>query len=195
MKPSTPKLAARAQIALSALALALVLLGTIVYTAAAGSQPPKRARSAASALSDQFALLRGASDPSTPAALVAAVGKAPASYGLDFAAARQSAANGSWLIPGAGWLCVATTDAQGLGMSCASAASAERGELAFGEREIQSGAEHIVGVAPDGYTRVDALAQGSSTLASAPVRENTYSMTVRNAARMTLERAPAGAGG
>lgn len=168
----------------------LILLGLVIYgnSASAGTSSV-RGVSAIAALDGRFGLLRTAAGAAPPAALGRAVSQAPASYGLDLAAARHASGANAWLVPGDGWLCIATSDSEGLGMSCTSAASAEEGQLSFSERTASSGEERIVGAVPDGYTTVGADA-GGGDVASSPVRENTYTISARNVSRVTLGQAP-----
>jgi hypothetical protein len=117
---------------------------------------------------------------------VTAVAKAPPSYGLELGAARHSSSTNSWLVPGDGWLCIAARDAEGLGMTCTTAASAEAGELTLVERSASTGEEHILGACPDGYSTVSAFGATSTRLASSTVRESTYTMVARGVSRMAV---------
>jgi hypothetical protein len=179
---------ARTKVAIASIALVLAVTCPAVYSMAAQTRHTRAAHASTATLSSHFALLRTAASAPPPPALVAAAHRAPASYDLDIDEARQ-AASGTWLIPGAGWLCIATTDSEGLGMSCATAASAEQGELSFSQRTTAGGRERVVGAVPDGYADVSALADGPSS-DSTPVRENTYSLSARNVSRVTLNQAP-----
>jgi len=181
----------RAQIAAAGVALTLILLGVVIYgSSTSAGAPTVPGVSPIAALGGRFALLRTPASLAPPATLARAVNEAPASYGLDLAAARHAAGTNAWLVPGDGWLCIATQHAEGLGMSCATAESAERGELSLIERSSTSGEEHIVGACADGYSTISALGPSSARLASSAVRENTYALSARNVSRTTLELAP-----
>jgi hypothetical protein len=181
---------ARSTVAVATVSLFAVLFGAIGYSnATSAGTATRRATthvSAIASLESRFALLRRPAGNAPPQALAAAVAKAPASYGLDLAGARRASATNAWLVPGDGWLCIAAVDAEGLGLSCTAAASAERGELTLTERSTATGEEHIVGACPDGYSTISAIGGGSAKLASSTVRENTYSISARNAARMAV---------
>ncbi len=183
-----PAVRARRRAAITVGLLAVALSVPAVYSLTAQAHHGLAARASIATVVSRFALLRnpGASPP--PPGLVSASERAPAGYGLDIQAARQ-AANGTWLVPGTGWLCLATTDDEGLGMSCATAAAAERGELSFSQRTAGDGEEQIVGAAPDGYTKVGAVA-GGGDVASSPILESTYTLSARNVSRVTLGQAP-----
>jgi len=180
----------RAQIAASGVMLTLILLSVIYGSSTSAGAPAVPGVSGVAALGGRFALLRTPASLAPPASLAGAVSKAPASYGLDLAAARHAAGTNAWLVPGNGWLCIATQHPEGLGMSCATAESAERGELSLIERSSASGEEHIVGACPDGCSTISALGASSARLASSTVRENTYTLTARDVSRVTLEQAP-----
>jgi len=180
-----------AQTTVAGVTLTLILLGVVISgNSTSAGAPAVRGVSPLGSLGDRFALLRTPASLAPPAALAEAVSKAPASYGLDLVAARHAAGTNSWLVPGNGWLCIATHNAEGLGMSCATAESAEHGELSLIERSSSSGEEHIVGACPDGYSTISALGASSARLASSEVRENTYTLTARDVSRVTLEQAP-----
>jgi hypothetical protein len=181
----------RTAIALASAGLLAVLLGAIAY-ASTTSTGASRAAAATTpnqlpAIIDRFALLRTPASGPPPAELGSALAKAPASYGLRLAAARHSSNTNSWLVPGDGWLCIAARDADGLGMSCTSAASAEAGELTLIERSQSTGQERVVGACPDGYSTISAFgAEATTQLASSTVRENTYTLSVRGARRIAI---------
>jgi hypothetical protein len=166
--------------------LIAALLAAVVFSSASGARTSGRVASSSdglAALQGHFVLLRTrATTP--PPALANAVAKAPASYGLDLADARHAAGTDSWLVPGDGWLCIAANDRAGLGIACTSSASAEAGELSLAERVLSTGEEHIVGACPDSCSTVTAIGAGAARLSTSDVRESTYTMTVRNAARM-----------
>jgi hypothetical protein len=128
-------------------------------------------------LSDAFALLREPANAPAPATLIAALAHVPPSFGLDVSAARRSAGTGAWLIPGAGGLCLGVRDNEGLGISCSSAASAERGELAFEELSSVGGDGTVIGVAPDWIPRMQVRAGLAGAAAAAPATENTYAVS------------------
>jgi hypothetical protein len=178
-------LGARVQTTIAAIALTTLLAAVMVST---GSSPAgarvNRPAGGPGQLREQFALLHAPMDSSPPPALARAVARAPTSYELRLADARQSAVTGAWLIPGDGWLCIATVFSEGLGMSCATRTSAENGQLRLIERSNITGEEHIVGAVPNGHSAVSALDGSSTPLASSPVSENTYTMTALNAARV-----------
>jgi hypothetical protein len=178
----------RAQVTLATVALALTLSATAVFTAASGSpsHPGARARAAGLPPAESFALLRAPSGRAPAANLVAAVRKAPPQFGLQISGARYAASSGAWLIPGTGWMCIATTDSEGLGMSCATAQSAERGRLAFVVRSTRGDDATIVGVAPDGESEAASRTAEGTVVAGAPVRENTYRIAGAGIARTTL---------
>jgi hypothetical protein len=181
---------ARTTIAIALVGLLAVLLGAIAYasTASAGASHAATATrpNELPAIMAHFALLRNpASDP-PPTELATAVAKAPSSYGLNLAAARHASATNSWLVPGNGWLCIAASDAEGLGMSCTNATSAEAGELTLIERSQASGEERVIGASPDGYPRVSALNETHTVVGDATVSESTYRMTVWNARQVAL---------
>lgn len=180
-----PRLGARAQITLSAITLTLLLAAVAI----SGASSPAGARvshpaSGLAQLRERFALLRAPAGSNPPAALARAVARAPTPYDLSLADARHSAITGAWLIPGDGWLCIATVLSEGLGMSCATSTSAENGQLTLIERSNTTGEEHIVGASPDGHSTVSALDRSATPLASSAVSENTYTMTAVNAARV-----------
>lgn len=187
---------ARKSIAGATLALIGVLCAVIVFahTSTARSAPkpaparvasrtPEARAAAIIALQGEFALLRTPAAVSPSAALRKAVAKAPASYGLDLAAARRASATGSWLVPGDGWLCIAAADSEGLGLACTNSESAEAGELSLVERSQAIGSERIVGACPDGTTSV--LGADQCGLARGAVHESTYTVSVRGPAGMT----------
>lgn len=180
---------ARTTIAVATAGLTAVLLAAIAYANTTAGAVSKAAGPANQmpAIIDHFAVLRSSESSAPPPELATAVSKAPASYGLQLAAARRSASTESWLVPGNGWLCIAARDADGLGMSCTSAASAEAGELTLSERSQVTGVERVLGACPDGYARVRALSDTDSGLGSAEVKESTYRLTVQNARQMALE--------
>lgn len=188
--PTQPVRPARTTIAVATVSLLAVLIAAIGYsnaTSAGASAHSIRGKAAALALLDsKFALLRQPAGGAPPRALANAVSKAPASYDLDLAAARRASATNAWLVPGDGWLCIAADDAEGLALSCTASASAERGELTLIERSTATGEEHIVGACPDGYSTISAFGGDSARLATSTVRENTYSISARNAARMAV---------
>jgi hypothetical protein len=164
----------RARLAVTSVAFAAMATGAVaLYPGASGADPQPAAVVAVSPV-NSFQLLRGASSVSPPSTVAHAVGQAPSSFGLDLAAARQAAGTGAWLIPGADELCIAVEDSDGLGMSCASAAVAEQGGLAFVERSVDGGATTVVGAAPDGMTHATAHGADGSALAGAAVQESTY---------------------
>jgi hypothetical protein len=181
---------ARTAIVGASIGLVVVLLAVVIFantsSAGAPTRPAAGEASQIAALQAQFALLRGPATTSPPAALTKALAKAPATYGLDLAAARRAAATNAWLVPGDGWVCIAANDADGLGVACTSSKSAEAGELTLVERSPASGEEHIIGAAPDGHSTISAVGADSTPLASGAVRENTYTITVRNAARIAM---------
>jgi hypothetical protein len=168
--------------------LIAALLAAVVFSSASGARTPGRAAVGSdglAALQGHFALLRTRATMTPPPALADAVAKAPVSYGLDLAAARHAAGTNSWLVPGDGWLCIAANDREGLGIACTSSASAEAGELSLAERVQSTGEEHIVGACPDSCSAVTATSAGASHLSTSDVRESTYTMTVRDAARIS----------
>lgn len=180
----------RPRIVGAGIGLLAVLLAVVIFANTSSAGPPTMPAageaSQIAALRAQFALLRAPATASPPPALTRALAKAPATYGLDLTAARRAAATNAWLVPGDGWVCIAANDADGLGVACTSADSAEAGELTLVERSSASGEEHIVGAAPDGHSTINAVAAGSTQLASSTVRENTYTITLRNAARIAM---------
>jgi len=182
---------ARTTIAVATVGLIAVLLGAIAYASATSAGTSRAAASTTpsqlEAIVGHFAVLRNPASEAPPAGLATAVAKAPSSYGLNLAAARRASNTNSWLVPGNGWLCIAARDADGLGMSCTSAASAEAGELTLIERSQETGDERMIGACPDGYARVSALGDTHSVLGGATVSESTYDMTVENARQMALE--------
>jgi hypothetical protein len=186
--PLNRRTRARARVMVAAVGLALSVFGTVVFTSASGSPstPGTQARAAAVAPTERFALLRKPQGQSPPSNLVAAVHRAPAQYGLQVADARYAASSGAWLIPGAGWLCIATTDSEGLGMSCATAASAEAGTLAFVVRESQGDGATVVGAAPDGESEAVARTSDGTVVAGGAVGENTYRLVGDRIASTTL---------
>jgi hypothetical protein len=176
-----------AQTTVAGVTLTLILLGVVVSgNSTSAGAPAVPGVSPLGSLGDRFALLRTPASLAPPAALAQAVSKAPASYGLDLVAARHAAGTNSWLVPGNGWLCIATHNAEGLGMSCATAESAEHGELSLIERTSTSGDERIVGACPDGYSTVSARDASGVSVATSPVRENTFTLTARNVAGLDL---------
>jgi hypothetical protein len=178
---------ARTQITAAGVTLTLILLGVVIYgSSTSAGAPAVPGVSPIAALGGRFALLRTPASLAPPATLARAVSEAPASYGLDLAAARHAAGTNAWLVPGNGWLCIATQHPEGLGMSCATAESAERGELSLIERSSSSGEEHIVGACPDGYSTISALGPSSARLASSAVLENTYRLAGDRIASTTL---------
>lgn len=187
-RPIRRRTRVRAQVALAAVALALTMSGTAVYTAASGSPPPPGARAGTATLppAERFALLREPPGQAPAANLVAAVRRAPGQFGLQIAGARYAPSSGAWLIPGAGWMCIATTDSEGLGMSCATAASAEAGNLAFVVRESRGEGATVVGVAPDGESEAAARTSGGAVVVGGAVHENTYRLAGDRIARTTL---------
>lgn len=128
-------------------------------------------------LTRAFALLRQSPSAPPPPAIVSAVSRAPGSFGLDVASARRSANTGAWLIPGSGWLCIAVEDSDGLGVSCTSTASAERGELAFQELSAGTGIGTVVGATPDWISHVQISRGQGATEAGVTARESTYAAT------------------
>lgn len=189
MKPARThtRLQARTTIVGTSTILIAALLAAVVFSSASGARTSGRAADGwdgLAALQGQFALLRTRATITPPPTLANAVAKAPASYGLDLAAARRAAGSNSWLVPGDGWLCIAANDRDGLGIACTSSASAEAGELSLAERSQATGEEHIVGACPDSCSTVTAIGAGSSHLSTSDVRESTYTMTVRDAVRM-----------
>jgi hypothetical protein len=166
-----------AAVAVPLLALALTSTGQVDGAGAGGE-------------ASQFALLRSHAGAGLPAAfaiaLAHAVAHAPVSYRLRPAAARE-AATGTWVIPGATGLCLATRDSEGIGVRCASWQAARRGVVSFVVREQASGRERIVGVAPDGVRQVRAVDASGGTVALAPVRDNLYVVSARSVVRLDVE--------
>lgn len=191
MKPTRThtRLRARTTIAGTSGVLIAALLAAVVFSSASGARTSGRVAGSSdglAALQGHFALLRTRATMTPPPALANAVARAPASYGLDLAAARHAAGTNTWLVPGDGWLCIAGNDRDGLGIACTSSASAEAGGLSLAERSTATGEEHIVGACPDSCSTVTALGSNAAHLSTSEVRESTYTMTVRNAAGMAV---------
>jgi hypothetical protein len=146
---------------------------------------PRATARAADGFTEQFSLLSQPSDGPPPAAVMANIERAPAFYGLEATMARQ-ADDGTWLIPGAAWSCIAVTT-DGVGVACAPNAAVEVGELRFTVVDRATGEEQITGVVPDGPSSVKALAADGSTLATAQITDNMYELGVRDAARLQIE--------
>jgi hypothetical protein len=182
------RLQARTTIAGASAILIAALLAAVFFSSASGARTSGRAADSSdglAALQSHFALLRTPTTLTPPPALANAVDKAPTTYGLDLADARHAANTNSWLVPGDGWLCIAANDRDGLGIACTSSASAEAGELSLAERSQATGEEHIVGACPDSCSTVSAISAGASHLSTSDVRESTYTMTVRDAVRIS----------
>ena len=124
-----------------------------------------------------FALLREPGGGPPPRTLVVAAAHVPASFELDVSAARRAASTGAWLIPGAGWLCLAVRDSEGLGISCSSALSAERGELAFEELSSDGGGGTVIGALPDWIARIQLRDGIAGAAVAAATVENTYAVS------------------
>ncbi len=160
-------------VVLCAVLAATVTAAVTLYPGSSGATPqPSPTVEAAPAAS--FQILRGVATQAPEARIAAAAAHAPSGFGLDLQGARRSAGTGAWLIPGEGELCIAVEDPEGIGMSCASAAVAAHGGLAFVERSDDGGPSTIVGAAPDGMTQANAHAGDGSILATAQVQDNTY---------------------
>jgi len=159
---------------IAVLTLATAVLVTIVVAGPRTSHALPGKNQTDLPLSDAFAVLRRPAGSPPPPSLIAATTHVPASFGLNLSAARRSAGTGAWLIPGAGLLCLAVRDSEGLGISCASTASAERGELAFEELSSNEGASSVIGALPDWLSHVQLQDGIAASTVSAAARENTY---------------------
>jgi hypothetical protein len=175
---------------MAAIAIA-VLVVLALRPGASHASGPKAAVSSSqgSTLASSFSLLDSAPPQTVPPAVSQAVHTAPPSYGLDLDAARQSPGTDVWLIPGEEQLCVATDDAEGFGMSCASASQAEDGHLALVVHSSIEDAVTVIGAAPDGSTSATGEGEGNEALASAPVRQNTYVIEGTGLQRIVLSPA------
>jgi hypothetical protein len=183
----TRALERRTKLAAGLAAITLAVAGSSLFVRPiASGAPRKHAATAGVSLAASFAVLSRAPDSSVPANLAAAVRHAPSTLHLDIAGARYVGASDAWLIPGSGWLCIATTDQEGLGMSCGTAASALSGKLAFVERTVSDESETILGAAPDGNREVLARSADGVAIGVAPVRENTYRLVSRHIQTTTL---------
>jgi hypothetical protein len=155
-----------------AIVLAAAIPGAVVYTALGPSSP-------AWSPAAHFALLRDHAGPAVPAKLAAAARHAPAKFGVTVADAKYARSSGAWLLPGSRGMCIATTDDDGLGMSCAPPAEVEQGRLEFVMRATAGGTVTVVGAVPDGHAEAIAEARDGSVVSRAPVRDNTYRVTGR----------------
>jgi hypothetical protein len=165
----------RTRVAAISVALAVVVsCGIVLYPGASGASPQAAVGPAEASPASSFQLLSDATNTAPPASVAQAVQQAPSGFGLNLAGARQAAGTGVWLIPGESELCLAVDDADGLGMSCASAASAAAGGLRLLERSVNGGSSTVVGVAPNGMTHATAHTDDGATVATVPVEENTY---------------------
>jgi hypothetical protein len=162
----------RVAVAAATLAAAVTCL-VVLYPGSSGAAATS-APVAVAAPASSFQLLREAPTGAPPAELVQAVEHAPVSFGLSLGGARQAADTGAWLIPGDGELCIAVEDSEGLGMSCASAASAASGKLMFVERSTTGAQSTVIGAAPDGTTQASAQNAAGGTVGSTPIHGSTY---------------------
>jgi len=174
---------ARATIPVAIIGSTLAVGGSLVMVAQGRSDYSAVMPSGVTSIREHFQLLRSPAGAPAPPAMQAAVRRAPAFYGLDVSAARQ-AADGTWLIPGVGGLCMALNDSEGVGMSCTTTPAAESGELRFSVRDQATGEEHIVGAAPDNTAKVTGLDHAGNRVAASPVRESTYVMDAREVVKM-----------
>lgn len=159
--------------------LLAVVVGAIVVSVSPASHAQAVGRGAAVApvsLKSAFSLLRRPAAGPPPGALVEALAHVPAGFHLDVAGARRAATTGAWLIPGEGGVCIAVRDAEGLGVSCSSVASAERGELAFQEVSVSEGESTVFGAVPDWTPRVSVRSPDGLSVVAATVRESTYAV-------------------
>jgi hypothetical protein len=180
---------ARATLAIAGVGL-LAAVGVPLVLAAPGvTQGAVQPTSSLATVQDRFELLRSPAGAPAPPPVVIAARHAPESYGLVISDARQSA-NGTWLIPGASGMCLATRDPEGVGISCTSNTAAEAGELRFTVRNQRTGEERIVGAAPDGSSVITARDEEGKAVAAAPARENTYAMSARDVATTEASDAP-----
>ena len=154
---------ARAQVALAAVGLTLTLFATAVFT-----RPPGRHRVMEPGARPRCPRRRAsrcyASQPARRRRRTwwRRCAKPQRSTACRSRVRGMRLSSGAWLIPGSGWMCIATTDSEGLGMSCATLASAEAGKLAFVVRESPGDGATVVGVAPDGESEAAARTSGGA---------------------------------
>jgi hypothetical protein len=134
-----------------------------------------------------FALLRSAPGEPLSRRYLKTVQRLPPSLELVPSEARESR-GGVWLIPGRYGLCLLVVDSEGLGGACNSLEAAESEGVSFHQRDARSGQERWTGAVPDGTVRVRALAADGATLAVAAPRSSIYTLTARNAQKISDER-------
>lgn len=166
-------------LAASLLPAAAVLV--LIISAPRASHAQSAGRPSTGALVSAFSVLRQPSVAKLPQTIGGAVSHVPSSYALDVSRARRSANTGAWLIPGAGGLCIAMLDSEGVGVSCATAASAERGELAFQEVTSPEQDTTVIGAAPDWIPSVQ-IRGAAAAPTSVAVKESTYAASDLRAA-------------
>gem|GEM_PF-5693709 len=91
-----------------------------------------------------------------------------------------------WIIPGAGQICIAADDADGLGMTCGSDASAGAGKLSFVQRSTTGADDVLYGLAPDDVTKITVAGpKGSSTIVPS---DNVYAVRTKGIDKLEVSR-------
>lgn len=176
MTPQSPLTLARPKILAASLLVGAAALCLIVSAPRASRAQPG-GRTATRSLVSAFSLLREPAVGQPARALVDALAHVPASFAIDVSASRRSVTTGAWLIPGNGGLCIAVPDSEGVGVSCVSAASAERGELSFQEVATRAQKTTVIGALPDWIPSVQIRTAAGAGESSAVVKESTYAAT------------------
>jgi hypothetical protein len=169
----------------TALLLAALGCAIVVLLGATGADTSAQSTDEESP-AQSFALLRESATSDPPAEVIQAAKHAPMLFGLDAQGARQAPGSQAWLIPGAGEMCIAVEDSEGLGMSCSPLEEAKEGHLTFLERSTDGGPNTLIGAAPDGMTSAAGHDADGNVLTSTSVQSSTYVLSAKGLSGATL---------